>query len=378
MRKTLSTIGLTLLFVVLIDLAAAACLHIAEKRGLLTGLVQYFDYGRSVPGKLAEWEAHPKMKGNLYNVAWRTDIAEKSRKEFSGEEAPYRPVVRAYSMSFVGMILNAAQDADPSMPLDLHSGPGASPNFTFAAFMDDRPYRRRGDIAVFGILSSSVSAMAAMTNATKAFEQPAPFTYPIYWPEGEGLRKVEPIVTSARMMRTLGADPELAARWKAQLKANDVYFTELAYGAPVLDYSPFMRLVRRTLAMNHINRTKDAVVDGDVYPYPEVLRRMVREFAQVARADGQIPVVMLIQSRDPNDPDVLKIAKPVLDRENIPYFATVDYVDPRNPSFFIPDGHYNKRVNKELGRAFIEMLDKKGLRKATPDAPAAERAPPAE
>ena len=43
-------------------------------------------------------------------------------------------------------------------------------------------------IVVLGFLSSSLHAMASLSNRTWSFEQPAPFTYPVFLPEGAGLR----------------------------------------------------------------------------------------------------------------------------------------------------------------------------------------------
>ncbi len=353
MRKTLSMIGLTALFVMILDVIVAITLSWASDNGKLGSLVQYFEYGRSVPGKLAQWERNPGAPGNLYDVAWRSESILKSQQAFEREDTSRGPVIRSYGMSFVNNIIRQATELESEIIWDGHAGPGAPPNFTFALFQDDRHARRPGDVAVFGILSSSISGMAALSNSTWAFEQPAPFTYPIYWPNETGLRRVEPAINSATDLRNL-TDAKRRV-WEAQLEQEDYFFGVHTFGLSWMDHSPFVRLVRRSLAASMIQETKAEVLAGD-YPYEQVLQLMVSEFARLSRADGQIPVVMLIQSRDPADPDIFEIVRPVIEQGNIPYLATVEHFDPRDASGFLGDGHYVEAVDRLFAEHFLVLL----------------------
>lgn len=366
MRKTLTVLSLTLVFLALMDIGVAQVLGWAERSGRLGSLVQYFEYGRSVPGKLAKWEKNPGTPGNLYDVAWRRGSIEASRAAFRAEPADTLPVIRSYGMSFVNNILRKAVEIEPDLIWDAHAGPGAPPNFTYSLFEQDRDNRRERDIVIFGILSSAVPAMAALSNRTWAFEQPAPFTYPIYWPEGDGLRRVEPLVSSAAEQRALSENPAAQTAWRAQLRQEDHFFALQTFGLPMLDASPFARLVRRALAISHIERTHADILQGGDYPYAEVLRRMISAFARQARTDGQTPVVMLIQSRDPRDPNLLAVTRPVLDEENIPYLATAEYFDPKDPSGFLRDGHYRPRVDRMFAERFIDLIHRTGLPRHIP------------
>ncbi len=361
MKKTLSMLGTVLILLLILDLGVTGLLHWARESGRLGSLVNYFEYGRSVPGKLEQWAANRSQPGNLYEAAWRSDILALSAKYATEQSAAADIVVRGYGMSFVNNILRKAQEIDPRLTLDLHSGPGAPPNFTYALFLDDAQYRQHGDVAVLGVLSSAVPAMAALSNRTWVFEQPAPFTYPVFDLAGDGLARAEPVVNSVHAELTIDAQPKLQAAWSQQLVEEDGFYTPLTFGAPWLDISPFARLVRRTLAINHIEQTKREILAG-AYPYEEVLRRMIVGFSDTARADGQIPVVMLVQSRDPADADLLAIAKPVLERDNIPYLATAELFDPRDGSGFLNDGHYRPEVDRQFGRAFLQLLERLGVR----------------
>ncbi|MEL6791651.1 MAG: hypothetical protein AAFO78_13915, partial [Pseudomonadota bacterium] len=178
----------------------------------------------------------------------------------------------------------------------------------------------------------------------------------IYWPEGEGLRKVDPLVESVDDQRALPQDPEAAAAWTAQLAQEDAFYSPITFGMKWLDISPFARLVRRSLAKSHIEtRINDILTDG-AYPYEVVLPRMIRAFAETARADGQTPVVMLLQTRNQRDPDLLALAKPVLEAHDIPYFASAEHFDPRDLSGFAADGHYTAEVDRLFAEKLLEIL----------------------
>lgn len=357
MKQQAKILALTLLMVIALDAAVAGVLAVAERQGRLGSLVQYFEYGRSVPGKIDRWRERPGIPGNLLEVAWRDDILATSREGFAAEQED--PVVRSYGMSFVDQILQAAQEQEPGLTLDLHAGPSAPPNFTYALFQDDAANRRAGDVVVLGILSSSVSGMAALSNRTWVFEQPAPFTYPIYEPEDGGLIRIDPLVATLEDEEALQSDPQAAAAWKRQLREDDRFYSPVTFAATWLDHSPFLRLVRRASAVDMLDGRSRAILakpSSGGFPYRETLRRMVTAFADRARADGQHPVVFLIQSRDPADPDLRVLLGDVLTTHDIPFLATADHYDIRNPVGFLDDGHYTDSVNLSFARQFNTLF----------------------
>lgn len=359
--------AMILAFVLLMDLGMAAVLGLARDRDMLPSLQRYFDYGLSVPGKLDRWMANPDMPENLFDVAWIPKTIAQSEQLFASEDdAP--GTLRGYGMSFLAQMMRAAADQDPSLRIDLHGGPAAPPNFAYALFLRDRANRRPGDVAVLGILSSSLPGMAAMSNRSWAFEQPAPATYPVFWPDGQGgLRAVEPLVTSAAEERALQGDAQAAAAWQAQLAAEDAFHSPVSSGYAILDHSPLFRLLRRAWATQAIDDRKAQIVDGSAgYPLAEALQTMAAEFARIAREDGQIPVLYLIQGRDPADADVLAMLRPVIEAEGIPYLATADLADPRNPSHYAGDGHFKAPMNEAFGTAFRELLPTTGWTPANP------------
>lgn len=351
MKRTSLILVLTALALLALDVLVAASLTWAERSGRMGSMVSYFEYGRSVPGKLARWQETPGTQGNLFKTAWLSQKLPESQALFEAE-TDTTPIIRSYGMSFVRRIMKEALQQDPTLRWDSHAGPGASPNYTYTFFHEDRANRRPGDIVVLGLLSSSVPGMAALSNQTWNFDQPAPFTYPVYWPEGDGLRAVTPVIQSVEEV----GDPARADAWQAQLAKEDGFYSRKTFGATMLDRSPFLRLVRRSLASAHIQTAERRILTEGAYPYDEVLRRMVRIFARVAREDGQFPVVMIIQGRGAGDADILAQVQDTLKADAIPYLATAEHIDPRNPAVFVADGHFTAEVDKELAQAFRGLL----------------------
>lgn len=357
MKRQFEILALTLGFLVLLDVLVAGVLALSEKQvSSLRPLQAYFEYGRSVPGKLREWVEHPSTPGNLFGVAWIQDVVSSSETEFSQEDGGNTPVVRSYGMSFVNNIVKAAAERNPGLVYDLHAGPGAPPNFTYALFLDDYENRRAGDVAVLGILSSAVPALAAMSNRTWMFEQPAPFTYPIFRYENDGiLSRIDPLVRSSAAEISLADDPIARAAWESQLRKLDAFYSPITFAAPIMDYSPFARLVRRSLAIDFVNRRKRQLQENEnVVTRP--LGQMVFEFAKKARTEDLLPVVFLIQTKDTSDLDLLALLKPILVAGNIPYLATAEHFDPRDNQGFLADGHYKREVDAIFAAAFLELL----------------------
>lgn len=356
MIRQIKVIAATLLALLALDGLVALVLTRAP-----VALTSFFDYGRSAPGKIAQWQASPGQSGNLLDVAWRPDILALSAQRFADEGAAAKPVLRSYGMSFTQQLVEAARRINPDLRTDGHAGPGASPNFVYSVFLDDRANRRPGDVVLFGILSSSVPALASFSNRTWVFEQPAPFTYPIFRPDAAGgLMRRDPAVVALADM----ADPVKSTAFDAQMRAEDSLWTPEAFALPWLDASPFARLLRRALASGAIADHEAAITahpDDGPMPWAVVLRRMVHEVARIAHEDGQVPLIVLVQARDQSSAQLRAALVPFLEAEQIPYLATDKIADPRDSTAYMPDGHLTRAVNDALARRMLDLPELSGV-----------------
>lgn len=361
MRATLKTLGLTFLVLVLLDLGV----HLGLDHGAPQGLVRFFNFGRSVPGKLAQWQALPEQLSSPREVAWRDTMMRSSAMKFATEPATQGPVIRGYGMSFLYNILTAAQQGCPALALDMHAGPGAPANATYAMFLDDRASRRAGDVVVLGILSETLEGMFSLSNRTWVFEQPAPFTYPLFSPDpaSPGLLRHEPLVTSLVDEDRLATDPVFAAAWTAQLARLDRAYMAGAFAWPALDASPLARLLRRGLVMPELAKRRRAAMAEIADPTSqgaETLRRILAGFADMALADGQLPIVALIQGNRPA-PDLARLLCPGLRSRGVTCFATSELQDPRDRHAFLNDGHFKPEIDELFGKAFLQLLSSDDL-----------------
>lgn len=352
MARFFKTLLLTILLLAGIDVVVVGALFVADRQGKLTSLVRFFDYGRSVPGKHAVWMDTLGRADNPMEASWIDDVlaAEMTRPATSDDQPPL--TIRSYGMSFSANIMRAALNMDQTLNWDMHVAPAASPNFTYYAAQKDRPNRDAGDVAVMTFLSSSVPGMASLSNRTWNPEQPMPFTYPIYRAEGGELLATPPIVNSL----SDEMNPAFRESWDRQLRSEDANYLRVSFALPILDASPFFRLARRAFSSRAETKAKQVMLSEGAFPIAETLQLMAVEFAQTAREDGQLPILFLIQGRNPQDVRLLDMLKPTLDAHSIPYMATVEHVDPSNPAHFRSDGHYAYVKDDIFAAAFLELI----------------------
>jgi len=356
MKTTLKTIFLTLFTLIVLDVVVSAALDVSKSKGKLGALTHYFDLGLSVPSKIEVWAQTDNPHGNLFNVAWIDGIIETSVAKHSAEQAGIGPTIRSYGMSFSGNIVEKAVAIDDRYAFDLHGGPAAPANHTYTLFKDDRANRNSGDVVVFGILSSSVTKLAAMSNRTWVFEQPAPFTYPIYYPDGDSLMRIDPLIHSAEQELSLRSEAGLRRVWRDQLARHDQFYSRFLFEGALLDRSSFVRLVRRAISLRVLKQAERRVLQADTYPIHEVLRRMLTDFNATSKEDGLIPIVALIQTRDGSDIDLKAFLETDLHEIGVPFIATADHFDPRDTSGFISDGHYTNDVDLMFGQALLDKI----------------------
>lgn len=356
MRQTIRVTLLTLLALIAIDVLVAIGLRMADRANRLGSLTNYMDLGRSVPGKLADWQSRELSFANPLIWAWIDERLENATKAAADRPEDAGPVMHSYGVSFTRNVVREAVKLDPKYSYITLGGPSAPPNHTYTLITQDRPNRRAGDVIVFGMLSTSLPAMGSLSNRTWSFEQPAAYTYPIYHPHQNGLRAMQPLVSSMDQQLALDTDSAQMAAWHHQLQLNDALFTPLAFQARWLDHSPFARMLRRALARDAIEAKKAAFLESD-YPRSEVLRRMLREVQAMAHEDGQTLVVLLSQAENDPHVDLRAELEPILAELGISFVATQDFADPNDPLNFVSDGHYAPRLDQIFAAEMLKQIN---------------------
>jgi hypothetical protein len=319
----------------------------------VSAVKRYFDYGRSIEGKfLRQIGPTDETSAPIARAGWLADIPSKGNP---AKPKPGHILVSFYGMSFAGNIAGEVQRLDPTIDIRLVLGPAAPPNYSFEAYLRDRG-SHESDIVVFGILASSVAGMDSMSGAGLGTDSPAPFTFPLFTLENGRLAKIEPLVQSLSDLRATMGDAARRLAYRNQLYRYDKFISPIMFEANVLDKSALYRLGRRAYDNAYQDRAKSKIHDQEGFlpgwGKVPVLKAMLSEFADTARADGRKPLVLLIQDRGYND-HLYRLLGETLDSKGIPFVSTHTSAPASDITNFISDGHFTQEANH---RVSVEVL----------------------
>jgi hypothetical protein len=346
----------TLLFVVLLDVAIQQAFRMpADPRIEPREIQRYFDYGRSVEGKLRylvrETDAD---SGPLARSGWVTDDFDQPVRAAD----PQGTLVAVYGQSMSHRVAGKLKEIDPSIELRLLGGPGAPLGHSFELYRRDRG-RHEADVIVLGVVASGLHYLSSLTTMTWAFEVPAPYTYPRWVVEEGRLSAIEPLVDSLDGLRRAMRDPALWADFLGQLREHDQAFDASIFEADLADRSAVLRCIRRSLGQRHqdriLERYRSRTGFEDVDQVLTVARALLTEFGRSVRADGKVPVVLLFHDRGTAD----HLHAAVADRlvaEGIPFLSSHEIARADDPANFLSDGHLRRDIDAALARRLLELV----------------------
>ncbi|HEY9641327.1 MAG TPA: hypothetical protein V6C57_12650 [Coleofasciculaceae cyanobacterium] len=318
----------------------------------------YFDYGRSIEGKVArQMGATDDTTAPIARVGWLDSHL--------GQGEPVRPapgkdlLIAIYGMSFAERVGKAMETVDPNITLRMIAGPSAPPNYSFAAYEADRGHHQ-ANVAILGILASSVKGMGAMTGMTWGSEVPAPYTFPKYKLESGELEPIEPEIQSLSQLRTALSNPQQRDAFVDQLRANDQFFDSFVFEKNLLDTSAIVRMLRRAWAKSHqdniTNQIHTATGFNPNWEQVPVLKRMVEEFAASAKRDGKLPIVLLFNDQGYDD-HLYQLLKPTLEQNQIPFVSSHDIAPATDRSNFVADGHFTAAIDQRMAEKVLALVN---------------------
>lgn len=317
------------------------------------GLSLYFDYGRSIEGKLAAMIGPDDARSAPILLAGWID----RDCDPIPSPPPGKLGMTIYGMSFTNHVADQLARIDPGLAIARYAGPAAGPNHSYACFR--RVSAARGDpnrIQVLGVLASSLPRLLTLSGASTTFEQPQPFTYPRYRLDSAGrLVAEQPVIRSPEDLR----DPAKRARSLEQLAADDAFYDPLLVRGSWADRSVFLRLVRRGYAQASFRRrTSELVSDGKVFrtDLAPPLRAMLLDFAGQARGRGQVPVILLLQDRGYGSDSLYRLVGPALEQAGVRIVRSDRIAPATDPRSFLPDGHFTPKVDAALARALLRAI----------------------
>jgi hypothetical protein len=322
-----------------------------------TNLERYFDYGRSIEGKLRRLVgSSPNQDAPIVKAGW-----------LDGCDVPTLPqpgkiAFDVYGMSFSDRVADALETLDPRFSGNRFGGPAAPPNHSYACFV-----RRvdlgleRAPIQVLGVLASAIPRMDTLGGLTTSFEEPMPFTYPRYSLTAE--RRLVERSSSIRSEADLHATLSDATKWQtflSELSTGDVFYSRELFKADVFDHSVLARMIRRAWAQRSFRvRLARLRPDDNFSGSPDiapVLVNILLDFAAKSRAMKQLPIVILFEDRGFGT-DLSAIVAPALRAHQIAFIATSTIAAPTDASNFLSDGHFTPTVDRKIAQAVLKLLE---------------------
>lgn len=324
-------------------------------------LQRYFEYGRSTEGKIRSMVGptdaltHP-----LALSGW----IEPPVGQPSAAPAGARALVAVYGMSFSANVALAMHEQMPELAVRNAGGPGATLAHSYAMYQRDR-LEHQASVIVLGVLASSFPSLSTLSHATWNFEAPSPHFYPRYRLEGGALASVPPPIASLAELREALADPARFETLRAALAQNDAFYDGLVFRESALDRSLIARALRRAWGQRGKRGTIARFHGPDGYTNElgaiDVSHAILREFAASVRADGKLPVLLLIHDRGYAD-HLYRAFLPVIEEAGVDFVSTHELAPAANLANFVRDGHFtpenDRRIARALGERILERLEK--------------------
>jgi hypothetical protein len=334
-------------------------------------LQSYFDYGRSVEGKLAmmtrhsEEESAPRVSGGwLKSDKYRSLPSEASNQN--------EVLIALYGMSHTQCLWEAIQKTDKKYLIRGFMSAGAPPNWSYAAYEFDRG-RHKADVLILGILTDSVPPVTSTTGMTAFFDSSFPYTFPRYTVKNEKLVVAQPPFYDAKGYLEYFYDQSKWNSYRSWLTKNDKYYDPFLFQRSLLDHSAFFRLLRRAYSEREKQRLIRGAYNtktGFIEESEEIviLRTIVKTFAESARKDNIIPIIYIVNSKGCGD-HLFRVLKPVLDAHKIPYLSTHIICPPDDPRVYLSENsHFTPAKDIELAKEMIKIIEKELKRKILPEA----------
>lgn len=314
----------------------------------------YFDYGRSVDGKLRrETRINVAETAPFTLTGWYDPLV--------AEDPPANPdkqIVTIYGMSHAARLGQAINRVSNLFAARIVWAPGATPNWSYGAYLRDRG-GGKSRVAVLGFMSANLMAINTMSSMTWNTDLPDPYTSDRFVLAGDRLGVVHPPYASFNDYALTLADPD---RWRQALDdfaVHDTMYNSLLVRANLLDHSSLFRLLRRAYAQRYFRQKRKDVLDANGFnaqsEQVQVAQLMVRDFASKARQAGIIPVIYIVNNFGYSD-YLFEALKPALEADKIPYLSSHTVVSPNDARGYLPNSHFTDAVDLKLAHALEQVI----------------------
>lgn len=317
-------------------------------------LALYFDYGRSMEGRLRRvTRSDREFTAPITLAGWYDPLVAVERPAKPGATE-----VTIYGMSHAVRLADALQATSTKYQARSVGAPGATTNWSYGAFLRDRN-RRHSKGAVLAIMASTLPMIISPSPMDWNTSFAMPYTADRFIETTGGLRRIRPPYESYSDYVRIFNNPEAWQRALEQFARTDPFFDPFLVRASWLDDSTLVRLIRRAWSQRRDRAWRNRALTAQGYdPDSEPVRianALVSDFAQTARADGIVPVIYIVDSFGYGD-QLTRALSGTLARERIPYVSSSQHIDPKTPTNYLPDGHFTDANDRKLAAALANVL----------------------
>lgn len=316
----------------------------------------FFDYGRSTEGRLARMvRADPAQTAPITLAGWYRPLHAVVRTP-----RPGKPQVTIYGMSHAVRLADALDRTTADFEVRSVGAPGATTNWSYGAFLRDEA-GRKSKAVVLSIMSSTLPMITTMTPLTWNRTYPMPYTQDrFYLDNGRLAVRRPPFDSFAGFVGTF----KNVAQWRAYrsaLAAHDPRYDPLLMRASWLDSSTIVRIIRRAYGQKIAREADRGVIDARAFAagseQVRVANAIVADFARRAHAQGQIPIVYIVNNLGYSD-QLFRALQTTLERDRIPALNSVSVVSPADPRNYLPDTHFSAENDDLLASELARTIDR--------------------
>ncbi len=184
----------------------------------------YFEYGRSVEGKLDRMTGLAKdQSAPILGYGW---LQRKSYESLPDREN--QNLVAVYGMSHTKLLGEAVAQIDSKYVIRNITGPGAPPGWSYAAYEADKK-RHEAKVVILGIMTDSIAYLSATSGATSYFDMSHPYTFPKYYVEKGQLKQIYPPYFTEEGFREYFHDKRKWAEYTDWLEKNDKFYNAFLF-----------------------------------------------------------------------------------------------------------------------------------------------------
>jgi len=349
-----------ILYLVLIDIAVNIVFRFPSnpQKTPPSFLQGYFEYGRSVEGKFdsmikaARLQAEPTL-----GYGW---LKRKSNDSQPQKAIGDKTLVAVYGMSHTKLLGEAMAHVDNKYMIRSITAPGAPLGWSFTAYDMDKD-NHKADVVILGIMTDNVALLGATSGATTYFDSGHPYTFPRYLVDKGQLKQKYPPFFTEEGFAQYFTNEHKWREYRKWLADNDKFYDTFLFRNTLADHSAFLRVMRRAYAEMIKNRITKNIYTKDGFDFNseeiKILRAMIVEFSQSARAQNKIPVIYIVNEEGRSD-HLYRAVQSVLDKYKIPYLSSHIICPPDNSRVYSgKNSHFTPAKDIELAKEMIKIIE---------------------